>query len=91
MWRCATYRMPPTTILLLDDGMPEPSLAGRAPHGAALIFARRLSSLHGRVERVLLLHDGRLVALDPPVGAPLIARRVAESFGSDSRAHADSS
>lgn len=64
----------PDAIVLLDEGMPEPSWTG----AAALLFAREPSTLRGRVERVLLLHDGRIEQLEQEIDSSRAARRVAE-------------
>ena len=68
-------------FLLLDEGLPERIPPGRSPPTTTLIFTRELSRLRGRVERVLLLCDGRVVAHDAPLDSPAFARRVAESIG----------
>jgi ABC-type protease/lipase transport system fused ATPase/permease subunit len=66
----------PDAILLLDDEMREPRPSGAV---AALLFAREPSVLRGRVDRVLLLHDGRIDGLDSDIDLPRSAYRVAES------------
>jgi predicted ABC-type transport system involved in lysophospholipase L1 biosynthesis ATPase subunit len=66
------------TLLVLDDGVREPASNGRERGRALLIFARDSVSLHGRVERMLTLRDGRIAAIDPPADSLLAVRRVAE-------------
>jgi ABC-type glutathione transport system ATPase component len=66
---------PPDAIVLLDEGMREPP---RATAFAALLVARHASVLRGRVDRLLVLHDGRVAQLAPDVDSPRAARRVAE-------------
>ena len=65
----------PDAIVLLDEGMREPRGSAAL---AALLFAREPSVLRGRVDRVLLLHDGRVGNLEPEIDSPRSVRRVAE-------------
>lgn len=71
----------PGSLVLLDE---EQAIGTWRPRSAAatLIVGRELGPLRDRVDRVLLLRDGRVAPLDPPadaMSAPLAARRVAES------------
>ncbi len=65
----------PDAIVLLDEGMHEPP---RSSALAALFFARQPSLLRGRVDRLLVLHDGRVAQLAPDVDSSRSSRRVAE-------------
>ncbi len=64
-------------VLLLDADLMRRLPPPQPPPAAMLVFARELSELRGRVERVLVLRDGRVEPLDARVNA----RRVAEASG----------
>lgn len=49
--------------------------------GSTLIVAREPGQLAGRVDRLLMLRDGRIAPLDAPFAEPRGARRVAERRG----------
>ncbi len=67
------------TLLLLDDGMAAVRNSPRQEHIATLIFTQDIARLRGRVDRVLLLQAGTVAPLEPPLDAPVGARRVAEA------------
>jgi hypothetical protein len=68
------------TVLLLDEPERDPERIPRScgASAATLLFTRDPGRLRGRVDRVLLLRNGRVVPLDSPRDAPDVARRVAE-------------
>ena len=68
-------------IRLLDEGLMERDPSRQSSPAATLRFARELGALRGRVDRVLVLHDGRLLPLDSLAHAPVRTRRVAEPGG----------
>lgn len=67
-----------SALLLLDEGSLERALPTDPGAMAALLFARELARLHGRVDRVLELRQGQLVPLEVPFGPSVSVRQVAE-------------
>lgn len=66
------------TLLLLDEASLERALPSDPGPVAALLFARELSRLRGRVDRVLELRQGHLMPLRVTRGPAVATRQVAE-------------
>ena len=69
------------TVVLLDEWMPTPSSSRPVRPAATVAFAREVAALDGRVDRVLVLRDGRITPFDARLDVPVLARRVAERRG----------
>ena len=65
-------------LTVWDESMLVRALDRPAWEGATLIVVREPALLAGRVDRLLLLQDGRVGPLVAPVVAPRTAQRVAE-------------
>src|SRR5881628_2361376 len=76
----------PVSLALLDGETPV-GPGYRAGAGAVVIVARELALLRDDVDRLLLLRDGRLAPLDPPLVAVTATRRVAEPGGEGREVH----
>lgn len=67
-----------TPLAVVDEAALTCTADPQAWEGSALIVVREPALLAGRVDRLLLLQDGRIAPLDTPLVAPRDAQRVAE-------------
>jgi predicted ABC-type transport system involved in lysophospholipase L1 biosynthesis ATPase subunit len=70
-----------TPFAFVDEATPALAPDQLAWEGSTLIVVRERALLEGRVDRVLILRDGRVAPMDPPLVTPWRAQRVAERGG----------
>lgn len=71
----------PVPLAVVDEATLARAADRHAWEGSTLIVAREPGQLAGRVDRLLMLRDGRIAPLDAPFAMPHDARRVAEHRG----------